>query len=165
MADVISGITKEPDEVKYKGIDLSNWLETEEELESLYVYAYEVTDATLKGFDLNDVQYIDVKTYDEDHNVQDAQTEWEMADKWDEAKLMVQGSDTDVEITDEIVVDETGSSNPNEWIDQVTDNKFRIGIRAGELGRKYHIMVQFSTSAGRVEKVHFPVEIIEVSDV
>lgn len=166
MTDVIEGLTKEPEEIEYKPIDLaSNWLAEEEDVEEIYVYAYEVTDITIKEFDLSDVQYLSITTFDEDYEVVDQENEWKMADNWLNAKFSVFSEERSIEVTEDIIVDETGSDNPNRWIDKIDNGKYRVGIKGGEVAEKFHIKIEFSTSANRHKVIHFPVDIIEIKDV
>lgn len=165
--DIIQGITKEPDETKYKGIDLaSNWLMEEESVVQAYIYAYEVVSTSLREFNLDDIRYIDIITYDKDYNIVEQVTEWEMSDEWTIAKLTVESPMEVEEVTEEIISGEkVGRDDPNKWFLIPDEGEYRIGITNGEDGRDYHCMFKFETDSGRVEKLHFPVRIRSVQEV
>lgn len=166
MTDVINGISKEPDEIEYKPIDIeTNWLSEDEELTDLSVYAYEITDTTIKEFDLDNIEYLSITTHDSNHNIVNEESEWRMADDWTHAIFSVLSEQEKNEVTEDIVVDETGSESPNNWIDQITNGKFRVGIKGGKVGDRYHVKIKFSTSANRTKILHFPVNIIEVLNI
>lgn len=164
--DTIEGFTKEPEEVKYKGIDLTTWLQDNELVTNWYVEAYEIAPTTVRGFDLDGVSYIDIIASDEEGDVVDSEERWEMDDDWSNARFVVQRPVDVTEVTEDIVVGEgIGADNPNERIHRVNEGKFRIGIKNGEVGYTYRISTRFDTDANRTEQFHFPVEIIDVTDV
>lgn len=160
--NTISGIEKEPDEVKPKGIDLAtNYLETEEDVNEFKIFVYKVVSKTLKQFDLTNVQYITIKTLDSNKDVVQEETEWEMADAWNSVKFLAQSTELAEEVTSDIIVP-TDNDNPNQWVKKVDDGKFKLNIQNGEVGETYHAIFKFTTDAERVEKLHFPITITEV---
>lgn len=165
--DILEGITKEPDETKYKGIDLaSNWLMEEENVEQAYIYAYEVVSTSLREFDLDDVKYIDIIAYNSDYEIVDQVTEWEMSEAWNTAKLAVESPEELEEVTEQVVSNrDVGRDDPNKWFLTPDDGFYRIGITDGEDGRDYHCVFRFETDTGREEKIHFPVKVRSVQEV
>lgn len=164
--DTIDGISKEPEEVKFKGIDLTTWLQDSESVTDWYIEAYEITPETAKSFDLSNVQYLDVITYNEDGEVVNEETRWEMSNEAEIANLTVQRPVNTTEVTESIIVGEHfGTNDPNKWVQRVNEGKYRIGIKNGEVGLNYRISVSFDTDSGRTELIHFPVTIIDVSSI
>ena len=164
--NTIDGFSKEPEEVKYKGIDLTTWLQDNESVTDWKVEAYEVSPTTFHKFDLEGVSYFDLVTYDDDNNIVDEKTRWEVGDDWENARITIQRPVDVNEVTETIIVgDNIGSDDPNDWVQRVNAGKFRVGIQGGEVGYTYRVSILFETDSGRGEQLHFPVNIIDVVDV
>lgn len=163
--DVIEGIEKEPEEIKFKGIDLAtNWLEPEEDIESSKVRAYKTTDETIREIDLTEVKYVDINVYDADHELIEGPIEWEMSNSWETIVFLAQGEEDAEEVTDSIIVN-GDSDNPSSGIDRLENGRYKIGLENGVLGERYHIVTKFDTQANRIEWIHFPLEIVEVKNI
>lgn len=161
--DLLEGIEKEPDEVKFKGIDIAaNWLEEEEKVIDISVYAYEKKASVIKEFDLENIKYIDIIAYDQDYGVTSKEEEWEMPDSWETVKLVGQESSTADEVTGDLIYGESvGTSDPNSWIKKVDRGQYRVGIENGDIETGYLVTIKFETDANRIEKIYFPIEIVD----
>lgn len=160
--DTLTGIEKEPSEVKFKGIDLTTWLEEEEEVEDIWIYAYEQSSSLIKEFDNEDLKYIDITSYNEIHDIITSTEEWEIPDNWSSVRFIGQRESAPSEVTEEIIVgDQVGYDNPNRWIKKEDEGKYKVGIIGGDLGKEYSVKIEYETDAGRVENIYFPVKIVE----
>lgn len=162
--DILEGITKEVEEVEYKGIDLRNWLEEGEDVVSRDVEAYEVYPRTIKEFNSEDIKYIDITTYDADNNVINEESRWEMSDDFTRAIFQIERPSQSADVTEDIIVSEgTGSSDSSYWVQRIDYGRYRVGIKNGEINTTYRVSVTFETEANRTKIVHFPVEIIDAT--
>jgi len=164
--DILDGITKEVEEVEYKGIDLREWLEEEEDVVQRTVSAHEISPQIVKEYDLEDVKYIDITTYDENEEVVHEESRWEMSDESSKARFQIQRPAQATEVTEDIIVSEgIGSDDPKYWVQRMNRGRYRVGVKDGQVGFTYRVTVQFETEANRTKTVHFPVEIIDVTQV
>ena len=164
--DILEGITKEVEEVEYKGIDLTQWLEEKEEVEQYRVEAYRSFPQSAKTFDLSDVSYIDIITYDEEEEVVHNESRWDVSEGSIEAVFEITKLSNDNKVTENIIVGENvGADSPDKWIEKIERGRYRVGVKNGEVGATYRVTLTFETDANRNKRVHFPVNIIDVTNV